>query len=156
VLVSDADGKVLWRSPEVRDANHPLAFGEFDFGSSLPEFAGDVDRDGTVEMLAPAAGANSYRARLSAQDHVNSNGVALKRVGDIVRQDCANVHRGTHRDAEDQVDGRFADAAQREALSAMRFRVIGGATAVNRIVNGTPVVKVTIDGDEARVEIVSD
>jgi hypothetical protein len=105
---------------------------------------------------APPADGNGYRARLSARDHVNSSGAGLKRIGDILRQDRANVHRGTHRDAEDQVDGRFADPAQREALAAMRFRVIGGAAAVNRIVNGTPVVKVTFNGDEARVEVVSD
>lgn len=270
VIVSDADGRILWRSPDVRDTDHAFAFGEFDFGSSLPEFAGDLDRDGTVKMLVPApqsdvsptffrvfrwngsafepqfsraitgqarkgallswtgnprngdywvqrwhgasvdggwivdlvaltkdnqifmgtavlvpkkgkfqllrwihtplklstaaepkpvesgAAANSYRARLSALDHVNSSGGELKRISDILRQDRANVHRSTHRDPEDQVDGRFAEAAQREALATMRVRVIGGATAVNRIVNGAPVVKVTINGDEVRVEIVSD
>ncbi len=271
VTVTDAGGKVLWRSPQVRAADDPMAFGEFDFGFSLPEFAGDLEQDGTVEMIvpapqsdvsptffrvfrwsgaafepkfsraltgpgkkdalfswtenprngdywvqrwhgasaeggwvadlvalprgdtvfmgtavlvpkggkfqllrwihtplnmsaasaepepaAPAADANGYRARLSARDHVNSSGGALKRIGDILRQDRANVHRGTHRDAEDQVDGRFADAAQREALAAMQVRVVGGSAAVNRIVNGTPVVKVTFSGNEVRVEIVSD
>ncbi len=271
VTVTDAGGKVLWRSPQVRAADDPLAFGEFDFGFSLPEFAGDLEQDGTVEMIVPApqsdvsptffrvfrwsgtafepkfsraltgsakkgalfswtenprngdywvqrwhgasaeggwiadlvalpqgdkvlmgtavlvpkagkfqllrwihtpmnlstasaepepaapvADANGYRARLSARDHVNSSGGALKRIGDILRQDRANVHRGVNRDAEDQVDGRFADAAQREALAAMQVRVVGGSAAVNRIVNGTPVVKVTISGNEVRVEIVSD
>lgn len=272
LLVTAADGRVLWRSPELLDVQHPMVFGSFDFGVTLPEIAGDIDGDGTVEMLVPApqsdvsptffrvfrwtgnafepqfsraltgpgragaefawtekprtgdfwvghwlrasaegwvvqlvalpsgdrvltgtavlvpkagrfqmlrwleapagptpaaadpppaprapAGAiNGYQARLSAQDHYNSAGVPLTRLGDILRQDRANVHRGLHRDPEDQVDSRFGAAAAREAFGALRIRVVGGQAAVNRILQGTPVVRVTFAGDGAQVEILSD
>ena len=54
LVVTDAGGALLWKSPEVHDATDPLAFGSWDFGVSLPELAGDIDQDGKVELLAPA------------------------------------------------------------------------------------------------------
>jgi hypothetical protein len=54
VVVKDAQGAMLWKSPEVLAVDHPLAFGEWDFGISLPQFAADVDRDGQVELIVPA------------------------------------------------------------------------------------------------------
>ena len=268
IVVKDASDAVLWTSPEILDPNHPLAFGEWNFGISLPQLAGDVDRDGKVELIVPApqsdvaptffrvlqwtgkafeprysqalsgkgrkgakfkwtqspsladywvqrwlgssaeggwvvelvslpegsevqtatavisakgdgfelirwiqppakVGATvenessaaqvvTYRARLSAPDHQNSSGAVLKKVIDILRQDRANVHRGTHRDPEDQIDDRFASAQSREALASMTARVRGGAKAEARIIGGTPVVEVKIAGGEVRIELVSD
>lgn len=52
VVVTGSDGKALWKSPEIMNPDEPLAFGEWDFGSALPEMAGDLDADGQVEMLA--------------------------------------------------------------------------------------------------------
>jgi len=239
IVVKNSQAAILWKSPEVLDASHPLAFGEWDFGISLPQLAGDVDRDGQVELLVPApqsdvspttfrmlkwtgaafephqakslvgkgqkgavfrwtdspstsaywvekwigtsaeggwvvklvmlpnsgnvvtalavltakddgfelvrwiespaplgggdepaaAQPGSYRARLSAQDHVNSTGVLLKKVLEVLRQDRANVHRGTHRDTEDAVDARFSTAESREGMAQMPLRVLGGAKA---------------------------
>lgn len=268
IVVKDVQGSILWESPEILDASHPLAFGEWDFGISLPQLAGDVDRDGKVELLVPApqsdvspaffrvlewtgnafeprfskalggkarkgavfkwsespdtsdywvqkwlglsaeggwvvelaslhdgsevriataviaakggdfeiirwtqppakigetvdndvpaAQSVVYRARLSARDHVNSSGAELKKVIDILRQDRANVHRGIHRDPEDQTDDRFASAEAREQLASMTARVRGGADAAVRIVSGTPVVDVTISEGAVQVEIVKD
>lgn len=269
IVVKDASDAVLWKSPEVLDPNHPLAFGEWHFGISLPQLAGDVDRDGKVELIAPAPqsdvsptffrvlqwtgnafepkfsralsgqgrkgavfgwtgnpstndywvqqwlgsspeggwvvelaslpeggemriatavlspksggfelirwiqpparvgatiendpvaspAAIVYRARLSAKDHVNSSGVALKKVIDILRQDRANVHRSIHRDPEDQIDQRFASADEREQLASMTATVRGGAKAEARIVSGSPVVEVRVTGREVRVEVVND
>lgn len=268
IVVKDSSGTVLWKSPEILDSNDPQAFGEWHFGVSLPQLVGDVDRDGKVELIAPApqsdvsptffrvlqwtgsafepkysralAGngnrgglfrwteapspaaywvqhwlgssaeggwvvelvslpeggemrtatgvisakddgfellrwiqpptkvdptvksdasltrAVSYRARLSAEDHANSSGALLKKVSDILRQDRANYHRGTHRDAEDQSDERFASVEAREALASMRVNVRGGSKTEATIITGTPVVDVTISGGAVRVEIVNE
>jgi hypothetical protein len=268
IVVKDASDAVLWTSPEILDPNHPLAFGEWHFGISLPQLAGDVDRDGKVELIvpapqsdvsptffrvlqwtgkafepkysralsgkgrkgaafkwtqspsladywvqqwlgssaeggwvvelvslregsevrtatavisakgdgfelirwiqppakvgatveneSPAAQGITYRARLSAADHQNSSGAVLKKVIDILRQDRANVHRGTHRDPEDQTDERFASAQSREALASMTAIVRGGAKAEARIIDGTPVVDVKVSAKGVWVEITSD
>lgn len=263
IVVRNAQSDILWKSPEVLDANHPLAFGEWDFGISLPQLAADVDRDGKVELLVPApqsdvspttfrmlkwtgsvfepyqakslvgkgqkgvvfrwtdspstsafwvdswlgisaeggwvvkltmlpssgsvvsalavlstkgdgfelirwieppaplgggnepAQGTSYRARLSAQDHANSAGVMLKKVLEVLRQDRANVHRGTHRDTEDDVDAYFTTAESREGMAQMPLRVVGGAKAEAAILNGNPVVEVKIINDGLQVEVIS-
>lgn len=49
-----ADGSALWEGPKSVDRDHPLAFGDWDYGSSLPQLAADIDGDGAVELLAPA------------------------------------------------------------------------------------------------------
>lgn len=266
ILVKDAQGTVLWKSPEVLNVEHPLAFGEWDFGISLPQFAADVDRDGQVELIVPApqsdvspttfrlfrwngsafaplqvkaltgkaqkgavfrwtdkpslssywvekwigvsaeggwvvklvtmpeggdlmtavavlatkgdgfelvrwiespvapgneggesAGVrpDSYRARLSAQDHVNSSGTPLRKVIEVLRQDRANVHRGTHRDKEDDVDVFFTTPENREGMSQQPLRVVGGAKSEAAILDGTPVVEVQISAEGMQVEVIS-
>lgn len=111
------------------------------------EFLTDTAADG---------GSVSYRARLSAKDHVNSAGQALRKIADILRQDRANVHRGTHRDLEDQVDVRFASKEAREALAGMPITVDGGANEEARIIRGTPLVEVQITAGAVRVSVESD
>lgn len=268
VVVKDSADVILWKSPEILDSNHPLAFGEWHFGISMPQLAGDVDRDGKVELIIPAPQSDvsptffrilqwtgnafepkhskaltgkgkkgavfhwsgdpslsdywvqnwlgssaeggwvvelvtlpeggemrmaigvisakgdgfellrwiqppaklgallkenvpavetiTYRTRLSAKDHVNSSGATLKKVIDILRQDRANFHNGTHRDKDDQTDARFSSANAREALAAMSASVRGGSKAETDIIKGTPVVDVTISEGAVQVEIVSD
>ena len=95
-------------------------------------------------------------ARLSAEDHRSSAGVVLNKVPDILRQDRANFHRGTHKDAEDESDGRFGTPENREALGAMNIIVSGGAKAEARIIRGTPLVEVRIAGNTVRVKVISD
>ncbi|MCB1278655.1 hypothetical protein [Prosthecobacter sp.] len=266
ILVKDAQGTVLWKSPEVLAVDHPLAFGEWDFGISLPQFAADIDHDGKVELIVPApqsdvspttfrlfrwngaafaplqvkaltgkaqTGAafrwtanptpssywvekwigtsaeggwvvklvtmpeggdlmtavavmaaksdgfelvrwiespaalgneggesvgvrpDSYRARLSAQDHVNSSGTPLRKVIEVLRQDRANVHRGTHRDKEDDVDVFFTTPENREGMSQQPLKVVGGSKTEATILSGTPVVEVQISNDGLQVEVIS-
>lgn len=54
VVVIRADGTVLWESEKVAEASDPMAFGAWDFGVSLPEMVGDIDRDKQIELVAPA------------------------------------------------------------------------------------------------------
>ncbi|MCB1209268.1 MAG: hypothetical protein KDK97_08075 [Verrucomicrobiales bacterium] len=269
VLARRADGTVLWSSSATMDANDPLAFGRWDFGISLPQWAGDIDADGKIEMIAPApqsdvsptffrvfrwtgqsfeplfsraltggiengaryawsenppetgywvaewigasaeggmvvrvmsydggssvlhglavltpeagaftlerwiqspsavsadagdvedgdGGPLSYLARLSARDHQNSSGEQLKTVVDILRQDRANKQRGTTADGEDEGCSLFTSAESRAQMPAMRAVVKGGATATARILNGTPLVRVTVSGEELQVEVIDE
>jgi hypothetical protein len=87
---------------------------------------------------------DSYTARLSSEDHFNSDGQRLKNVADIIRQDRANYHKFNVRDNEDSNEGFFADKDNRERIPTMLKKgQIDKATA-NSILNGTPVVTVTI------------
>lgn len=56
---------------------------------------------------------DSYTARLSSEDHFNSDGSRLKSAADIIRQDRANYHKFKIRDAEDQGDSFFDDVDSR-------------------------------------------
>ncbi|MDP3009511.1 MAG: hypothetical protein Q8N30_10660 [Methylococcales bacterium] len=48
-----------------------------------------------------------YSARLSADDHTNSDGKKLTAVADIIRQDRANFHKFNLRDNDDTADSFF-------------------------------------------------
>lgn len=97
---------------------------------------------------APAAAQHGpvghYTARLSAQDHFNSNGERLQTVAAILRQDRANYHRFGRGDEEDQGDPFFRSAANRAALERLvaRGRMVPGAAGA--IINSEPLVHVDI------------
>ena len=86
----------------------------------------------------------SYTARLSAQDHVNSYGERLTSAAAIIRQDRANFQVYGRQDSEDEGDAYFASANNRALMEAMLNR--GSATpGVRRaIVQGQPLVRVDI------------
>jgi hypothetical protein len=86
----------------------------------------------------------SYNARLSAQDHYNSNGVRLRSVAAIIRQDRARYHRFGSGDREDDGDRFFASAANRARLEALVARGRMGPGVAGAIVNGTPYIHVDI------------
>lgn len=101
--------------------------------------------------VGPAEGARgggrlleSYIARLSAQDHVNSYGERLTSAAAIIRQDRANFHVFGRQDSEDEGDAYFSSASNRALMEAMLNR--GSATpGVRRaIVYGEPLVRVDI------------
>jgi hypothetical protein len=87
---------------------------------------------------------DSYTARLSSEDHFNSDGQRLKNVADIIRQDRANYHKFNVRDNEDSNEGFFADKDNRERIPAMLQKGHIDKATANSILNGTPVVTVTI------------
>lgn len=94
-----------------------------------------------------------YRARLSAADHTNSRGVQLRSASNIIVQDRANVHRFHRADAEDDSDGHFhRRAARRWLRNAVRRSLSTGTARI--IVAETPLVEVTVDGEQASVRII--
>src|ERR1700675_4079447 len=84
----------------------------------------------------------SYSARLSPRDHFNSNGERLRSAAAIIRQDRANFHRFGIRDPADQSDVFFTDVNNRAELEALIERGTSEPHVINRIVNGTPMVRV--------------
>lgn len=85
-----------------------------------------------------------YVAVLSERDHFNSKGGRLTDAAAIIRQDRANYHKFGMRDRGDSGDNFFADAANRDLLERMLNRGSSSRSAINAIVNGTPVVLVQI------------
>jgi hypothetical protein len=92
-----------------------------------------------------------YRARLSARDHFNSQGVRLTSPAAIIRQDRANFHRYGLRDPEDGNDSFFAVASNRDALERFLERGTMSPAARNAIINGTPVIFVEVYPDHVNV-----
>jgi hypothetical protein len=102
-----------------------------------------------VAMAAPAWAQaqqliGSYVARLSEADHFNSSGQRLTSAAAIIRQDRANFHRFGIKDARDENDDFFADEANRAALEQMLENGRADPGVINRIVNGTPLIRVDI------------
>jgi len=86
----------------------------------------------------------TYVARLSEQDHFNSNGVRLLTVAGIIRQDRANYYEFGIRDPEDTGDVFFANKANRARLEDMLLHGHISAATTNEIVNHTPLIVVKV------------
>lgn len=88
----------------------------------------------------------TYVARLGPADHFNSNGVRLTSPSAIIRQDRANFHEFGVRDPEDESDRFFASKSNR---ALMERYLEGGSvsrSALAAIVNGQPLIVVTVCG----------
>jgi hypothetical protein len=55
LVVGDTAKKIKWSSPVTKDTNHEFAFGNWNHGESMPQIAGDIDGDGAIELVVPAA-----------------------------------------------------------------------------------------------------
>ena len=99
-------------------------------------------------LAAPASAQSrlieSYTARLSSEDHFNSNGERLTSPAAIIRQDRANFHKFGIRDAEDEGDRFFADMANRALMERLLERGRTTGSARRAIVNGTPLIRVDV------------
>jgi hypothetical protein len=96
---------------------------------------------------------DSYTARLSSEDHFNSDGQRLKSAADIIRQDRANYHKFKIRDAEDQGDSFFNDVDSRERIPAMLKKGHIDKATQKSILNGTPVIFVNIYRNHIEVSL---
>ena len=97
----------------------------------------------------------SYYARLSSRDHFNSKGIRLNQIADILHQDRANYYKGKG-DSEDSGTGYFSSRRNRFALSHMQMVPSGiSMGALSRlVVNGTPLLKITIDSSMLKIEVI--
>lgn len=91
---------------------------------------------------------HAYLARLSKKDHRNSDGAALESAAAIIRQDRANFHKYGRQDDEDEDDNFFNSAENREMLEKMLERGSSTKSALRSIVNGTPLIRVSIFENE--------
>ena len=91
-------------------------------------------------LLAPGTadaydGLTFYGAELGAQDRVNSKGVRLTGIRDLLQQDRANFHRFNRRDPQDQQDGYFRTKARCDLFQTARITV--GRQLLQRILDGS-------------------
>ena len=95
----------------------------------------------------------SYVAYLSERDHFNSRGKRLTSAAAIIRQDRANLHRFNRGDAADEWDSFFGSKANRARLERLINNGTSSRSAIRRIVNGTPTVRVDIYDDFVNVSV---
>src|SRR5580692_11223720 len=98
----------------------------------------------------------TYTARLSPADHYNSNGVRLHSAAAIIRQDRANYYVFGIRDSEDEPDSFFSVKSNRARMEQMLENGRATPDALDRIVNGTPLIRVDIYSTGINVTVVSD
>lgn len=96
----------------------------------------------------------SYVARISENDHVNSDGGKLSTVAQMVRQDRANFHQFGVTDADDEDDVWFTTKAARAKFEKMlgKSGAIDNATR-KAIVNGEPLIQVDVWPSKVKVSI---
>jgi len=127
-------------------------------GFVLMRFLHNSDSSGATavhETNMPPTHSNSYLALLSDTDHVNSRGALLPTVLSILQQDRANYHRYQRRDREDEGDSFFSRTTDRAFMKNMPIR----SPDVNweqRILNCTPLVKVTVESGKLILHILRD
>lgn len=94
-----------------------------------------------------------YTARIGPDDHANSSGDRLTTVAAILRQDRANMHRFDLSDEEDESDDYFIDPQTRGLFEWLVSRGLVRADTHRAIINGNPLVRVTVYQRRADVEI---
>lgn len=107
----------------------------------------------SAPAIAQAQVLETYHARLSENDHFNSNGVRLTTVAAIIRQDRANYFRFGAGDPEDEGDHFFASMANRARLELLLSHGHVSRAARNAILYGTPVIEVTVYPDYVDVVV---
>lgn len=98
----------------------------------------------------------SYIARLSAQDHFNSQGERLSSAAAIIRQDRANFHKFNNKDSEDTYDTVFADVEQRAALERLLEKGRTTKGVLDTLVKGTPLIEVDVYRNSVDVTILEE
>lgn len=96
---------------------------------------------------------DTYVARLSDRDHRNSRGDRLTDVAAIIRQDRANFYKYDRRDSEDEGDGFFGKEKNRAVLERLLNRGYCSPSARRAILNGDPLIKVSVYTDHITVSV---
>ena len=106
---------------------------------------------GTAHAQPPPL--ETFVARLTAQDHYNSNGVRLTTVAEIIRQERANYYKFGTADPQDTPDKFFANEANRARLEDMLAHGAISAATTNEILNGTPLIVVKVWANFVDVDV---
>ncbi|MEM1287348.1 MAG: hypothetical protein AAGH60_03250 [Pseudomonadota bacterium] len=93
-----------------------------------------------------------YQARISEQDHRNSQGDRLSTVAGILRQDRANFHRFDQADPEDEIDDVFTTAEERARFEQLVSRGLVRTDTRRAILGGNPLIEVSVYS--GRVDVV--
>ena len=96
---------------------------------------------------------DSYIARIGPNDHFNSKGVRLRNAAAIIRQDRANVHKFGKADGEDELDSYFNSKANRARMERMLRNGGGSKSAIRKIINGSPLIRVKIYRNSVKVTV---
>jgi hypothetical protein len=96
-----------------------------------------------------------YKARLSDADHYSTDGSRLRAAALVIRQDRYNYHVAAARDDEDEADPVLGAKGKRAKLQVWLKGRIPPAVE-QRIMNGTPLVEVSVFKNRAEVRIVED
>lgn len=96
-----------------------------------------------------------YRARLSEEDHYSTDGSRLRAAALVIRQDRYNYHAAGKRDTEDEDDPVLGAKGKRAKLQGWLQGRISPDTE-QRIMDGTPLVEVSIYKGRAEVRIIED
>ncbi len=107
---------------------------------------------GAGPTLAQGAFLEEYVAYLGPDDHFNSNGVRLREVWQIIRQDRANFYRGI-RDDGDEADGFFSDFDNRALMERMVMEGVIEPRAAQQIVNQNVWIRVQVFEDAVNVTV---
>ncbi|MEQ8658734.1 MAG: hypothetical protein RIC24_15645 [Hyphomicrobiales bacterium] len=105
------------------------------------------------QVFAQGRVLTEYTTRISAQDKVNSRGDRLETAAAILRQDRANFHLFDQPDAEDEGDDVFHDRHERGRFERLMSRGVVRPDTARAIINGTPLVRVTVYATRMDVEI---
>ncbi len=97
-----------------------------------------------------------YAARLSSQDHYNSNGDRLRNAAEIIRQDRANFSLYGPPDGEDETDSYFSLKTNRARLEQMLAHGRSTWEALDMVVNGTPLIRVDIYSSGINLTVMSE
>lgn len=96
---------------------------------------------------------DTYKARLSKQDHYNSSGEELISAATIIRQDRANFYVFGKIDPEDEYDNFFKDKANRARLEKMLSRGSISDSDAESIMKGTPLIRIDIHAEHVVVTV---
>ncbi len=108
----------------------------------------------STAALAQGRVLTEYTTRIGPQDKVNSVGDRLETAAAILRQDRANYHRFDQADAEDEGDDVFDDRRERGRFERLMSRGVVRPDTARAIINGTPLVRVTVYATRVDVEII--
>ncbi len=106
--------------------------------------------------VKPQGSKDLYFARLAEIDHFNGHGVRLKSARGVVRQDRANFHMIGGPDIDDGHDLTFHDRKAREWMEATLKQSRMDKVTERTILEGTPLVQVTVWPATVDVEVLHD